>query len=460
MIGSIQTTPTPTMPVHDAMRQQLHALAAEHPVATTPLLRVEVVVPRRDMLAWLIEQPIATKVYWSNREHSDILAGVGIAHAVDSENGSTREAIEVLQRLLVNAPSELRFVGGLRFDPHTPTAAEWQPYGAYRFILPRLELRRHEYRTTFACNLYVPPGEPTAPAIAETLALLDSLQFDTSGPTLPMPHMGERINIPDHDGWTHNVNTALNHFVDGDMQKIVLARKAVVPFDDQLIPLRLLSKLRTATPQAFHFCIQLDAHRGFIGASPERLYRRQGRGFHSEALAGTRRRGRTLAEDEQFRHELLTSRKERSEHQFVIDTVLQQVEAMCLATDTSGGTRVLQLEQVQHLHCHIIGVLKDGVTDADIIATLHPTPAVGGLPRDVALRTIAALEPFDRGWYAAPVGWIGVDSAEFSVGIRSGLINGNTLSLFSGAGIVPGSVPEQEWQEIENKLGNFRKALR
>ena len=115
-------------------------------------------VPRRDMLAWLIEQPIATKVYWSNREHSDILAGVGIAHAVDSENGSTREANRSAAALAGQRAIGTAFCGRIALT-HTPTAAEWQPYGAYRFILPRLELRRHEYRTTFACNLYVPPGE-------------------------------------------------------------------------------------------------------------------------------------------------------------------------------------------------------------------------------------------------------------------------------------------------------------
>jgi menaquinone-specific isochorismate synthase len=460
MIGQPTIPPTGTTALHDAMQAQLLALADRQPIAETPLLRVEVVVPRREMLAWLADQPVAAKVYWSNREHSDILAGIGIAHTIASDTGTPREAIEVLQTLLADAPKELRYVGGMRFDPNVSVAPEWQPYGAYRFVLPQFELRRAEYRTTFACNLYVPVGEAIAPAIKNALTLLETVRFDTDGPVLPMPHMGQRTNIPDQPGWYHNVNTALAHFADGDMQKVVLARKAIIPFDDTLMPLRLLRKLRTATPQAFHFCLQLDRHRGFIGASPERLYRRQGRGVHSEALAGTRRRGRSLAEDEKFRHELWTSHKERSEHQFVIDTVLGQLEAMCLAIDTSGGTRILQLEQVQHLHCNIFGVLDDSVTDADIIATLHPTPAVGGLPREVALETIAALEPFDRGWYAAPVGWMGVDSAEFSVGIRSGLIDGSNLVLFSGAGIVPGSVPEEEWQEIENKLGNFRKALR
>lgn len=88
---------------------------------------------------------------------------------------------------------------------------------------------------------------------------------------------------------------------------------------------------------------------------------------------------------------------------------------------------------------------------------LHPTPAVGGFPREAALREIAALEPFDRGWYAGPIGWVGKDAAEFAVAIRSGLVAGDRVNLYSGAGIVPGSSPDKEWEEIENKIGNFIK---
>jgi menaquinone-specific isochorismate synthase len=95
------------------------------------------------------------------------------------------------------------------------------------------------------------------------------------------------------------------------------------------------------------------------------------------------------------------------------------------------------------------------VTDAEVLLALHPTPAVGGYPRREALEEIRALEPFDRGWYAGPVGWIGAEGSEFAVGIRSGLVRGNSLALFSGAGIVAGSVPEDEWAEIEQKIGGF-----
>jgi menaquinone-specific isochorismate synthase len=103
------------------------------------------------------------------------------------------------------------------------------------------------------------------------------------------------------------------------------------------------------------------------------------------------------------------------------------------------------------------GTLQEGVSDAEVLDALHPTPAVGGYPRVEAFEEIRDLEPFDRGWYAGPVGWIGADSAEFAVGIRSGLVSGRKLSLFSGAGIVAGSTAEDEWTEIEQKIDDFTR---
>ncbi|MEZ4744549.1 MAG: chorismate-binding protein [Calditrichia bacterium] len=90
---------------------------------------------------------------------------------------------------------------------------------------------------------------------------------------------------------------------------------------------------------------------------------------------------------------------------------------------------------------------------------LHPTPAVGGYPKDLALPKISELEPFDRGWYAGPIGWFSKNAAEFAVAIRSGMVYHNKLLLYAGAGIVPGSEPEKEWDELENKISNFMRAL-
>ena len=120
---------------------------------------------------------------------------------------------------------------------------------------------------------------------------------------------------------------------------------------------------------------------------------------------------------------------------------------------------LLKLERKQHLHSPAQAHLRPRVGDAEILTALHPTPAVGGAPSENARAEIPRLEPFRRGWYAGPVGWIGEDAAEFAVAIRSGLVRGPTVSVYSGAGIVTGSVPAEEWAEIENKIADFRKVV-
>jgi len=120
---------------------------------------------------------------------------------------------------------------------------------------------------------------------------------------------------------------------------------------------------------------------------------------------------------------------------------------------------VRKLTHVQHLYCRFRGTLVDDISDSVLLSKLHPTPAVGGYPREKIQEEIASLEPFDRGWYAGPVGWVGHDAAEFAVAIRSALICGNRVSLYSGAGIVEGSSPENEWDEVENKIGGLIEVM-
>ena len=193
----------------------------------------------------------------------------------------------------------------------------------------------------------------------------------------------------------------------------------------------------------------------FLGASPERLFRRDGRSVESEAVAGTRPRGVSSADDEGLRDDLLHSAKDRSEHTYVSKGIGEALAPLCEELEIEDGVSEMKLARGRHLRSRVRGTLRDGVTDAALLDALHPTPAVGGHPRDEALERYRDLEPFDRGWYAGPVGWIGAEASEFAVGIRSGLVRGRTLALFSGAGIVAGSVPDEEWAEIEQKIGDF-----
>ena len=174
-------------------------------------------------------------------------------------------------------------------------------------------------------------------------------------------------------------------------------------------------------------------------------------------MRGTRPRGTTSGEDQRLAYELLTSDKDQLEHDIVRKSIRQKLHKFVERLDVDSHASVLRLANKQHLCSQVKGVLKRDVGEVDLLQRLHPTPAVGGYPTENALPEIARLEPFDRGWYAAPIGWIGLDDAEFVVGIRSGLVDGKTLSLYSGAGIVKGSDPEQEWLEVDNKIRGFEQ---
>jgi menaquinone-specific isochorismate synthase len=151
------------------------------------------------------------------------------------------------------------------------------------------------------------------------------------------------------------------------------------------------------------------------------------------------------------------SEKDLSEHAFVRIGIEETLGPLCEEIEVEGAVSEMKLARGRHLRSRVSGTLREGVTDAALLDALHPTPAVGGHPRAKALGEIWALERFDRGLYAGPIGWIGADASEFAVGIRSGLVRGRTLALFSGAGIVASSVPDEEWAEIEQKIGDFTR---
>jgi menaquinone-specific isochorismate synthase len=292
----------------------------------------------------------------------------------------------------------------------------------------------------------------------ETLLMpLNEVKWNTGLPDVTIPKLITRTDFPDREGWRKNIQTVLTLFDCGDIEKIVLARKSRFQFAGKLNAVDLLRRLQKIDQRAFHFCFQPYRNVAFIGGTPERLYCRCHREIQSEAVAGTRPRSSAKAVDREFNNELLRSDKDMREHRFVFDSIIESFNNVCSIVDAQEKVSVLKLSKVQHLYAGIRGILNADVTDGQILSHLHPTPAVGGFPREKALRLIDSLEPFDRGWYAGPVGWVSKDAAEFAVAIRSGLIKDDKIYLYAGAGIVPGSSPDKEWEEIENKIGNFIK---
>lgn len=441
--------------------EELRAAVASHPKnSTRQLIRAETHCPDLNPLTWLAAQNTDAKLFWSDREQAFAVAGIGIAAERYSPTPTDLEKLfdEILGDLSRAHPN-LRYYGGFRFDGDSPQSGPWESFGAYRFTVPAIELGRKGNRYYLACNLAIDESiDPTSAA--------ERLESAIRGVVFPEEELGcatpepiTRDDTPSEAEWKESVNDALDRFGTGPLEKVVLARESSFTFDQRIDPLSLLNGLTQSTPYSYHFCFQTGPDHAFIGASPERLYKRTSTYLQSEALAGTRPRGATPSEDSAIGQELLQNDKELREHRLVAETILKTFASRCRVIRGGDCIELLVLRHCQHLLTRIEGMLDKIGSDADLLAAFHPTPAVGGLPRDKAIEAIKELEPFERGWYAGPVGWVGYDSSEFAVAIRSGLLANDALSVYTGAGIVPGSVDSDEWDEIENKMTDFLAVL-
>jgi isochorismate synthase len=198
----------------------------------------------------------------------------------------------------------------------------------------------------------------------------------------------------------------------------------------------------------------------FLGATPEQLLRLRDGELHTMSLAGSIRRGETPAADDALGQSLLDSAKDRREQIVVTQAITEALGETCLSVRVAPEPKLLKLGNIQHLCTPITGQLASGYTIFDVIERLHPTPAVGGRPREAALQFIREHEQLDRGWYAGPVGWVNAaGEGEFAVALRSALLRGRTATLFAGCGIVADSDPEREYAESELKLKPMLSAL-
>ncbi|HLT46443.1 MAG TPA: isochorismate synthase [Rubricoccaceae bacterium] len=415
-----------------------------------PVARVEVPVEAMDPLAWLAVQPHGRRFFWEGREEKASRAAAGEALVVEAD--SLDALTEALAPHLDGLPDGARFFGYARFAPDAAPDAAWAAFGRVRFALPRFELRADGGGATLALHLTEGDDEQAL------TAALDALVFSSAPLAQVLPAPMGRTDAPDEVGWHEAVTWALRRFEEGPLEKVVLARCSRFTFDAPLDPFALLGHLRAATPGGYRVLVEAG-EAAFSSVTPERLLRVDGREVMTEAVAGTRPRGREDAADRRLRAALLGSEKDLREHAYVRDAVAAALAPLTERLDRDGAPSTLAGAGVRHLYTRLRGTLREGASALDVLRALHPTPAVGGTPAEAARAAIRRMEPFDRGLYAGPVGWVGRDAAEFAVGIRSGLVHGRVLDLFSGAGIVAGSDPAEEWAEIEHKLGDFLRVL-
>jgi isochorismate synthase len=326
-------------------------------------------------------------------------------------------------------------------------ALSWYAFGHGRWVLPEVLVWRVEGGLRAAA--FAPEdagGEDLVRSRLERVrnAFPDSYRHPSDAPqALQLSSSRERFEA--------RVEAALQAIDSGALQKVVMARAIDVQAPQPFSLVDVLARLREQNPRCATFLLRAPGGTAFVGATPETLCRVEGQRLETEALAGSAAPAQA--------QELAGRDKERREHGSVVEGIREALAPLSRTVHADAAPALLTLKNVVHLRTGIRAELREGVGPAALVAALHPTPAVGGTPRERALRFLGEHEALDRGWYAGPVGWVGPGRAHLVVALRSALVSGTRARLFVGAGIVRGSDPAAEWRETEIKGVAMRRAL-
>jgi menaquinone-specific isochorismate synthase len=263
---------------------------------------------------------------------------------------------------------------------------------------------------------------------------------------------------PEYEIWQKQIREILSQIDNGYVKKVVLARQKRIKSASDLNFRTVFENIKSDQNDSFLFQIPCD-NGLFMGASPERLLQVDGNKIKIDSLAGTRKRGSDRADDLRLERELLASKKDCYEQGIVTESILNTLKSFVMDQPELSDLSVKKFRAVQHLHSSITAALKDSVNIDDLLKALHPTPALGGDPKEKALKILTEIGDPDRGFYGGPVGWVSATEMEFAVGIRSTFINDDEVVLYGGCGIVKGSDSESEWDETEVKMSVMEKAI-
>jgi isochorismate synthase len=362
----------------------------------------------------------------------------------------------------------VRVFGGVSFVPGSGGKPPWTEFTDGRFILPRWTFGRTRSAMGFL-RLAVDGERDCSLAgrhqllehLDDIIQALEAYEGQTTTVThLTMPRIEpSALQQMPHDDWVQYVNLIRSEIRSRRFHKIVAARRSEVRLDGPVDDIEALSRLATE-PQCTRFAFR-GPHTSFIGASPETLVRKRGLDLSTQALAGTLRSlGSELPILSQRTSQLMQSKKDQSEHEFVVSEIIRSLQPFVSEADVPEHPTVSKIRNILHLNTPITAKMKRDANVLDVVDTLHPTPAVGGMPKREAAAWIADNELHPRGWYTGTVGWVdSAGDATFVVAIRCGLLTPHNAYVFAGAGIVGGSDPTAEYGETELKQLPMLRAL-
>ncbi|MCF7802056.1 MAG: chorismate-binding protein, partial [Candidatus Marinimicrobia bacterium] len=271
-----------------------------------------------DQLAWLTSQTALPKIAWYARDGAYSVAALGSAHERYATQVNSPAELQTVLNGLTNHDSEyLSYFGGVAFDPYVETDLEWRPFGAYRFVAPMFYFETEAGRQRFVVQAIAP--DKIAPALEGLTDAFQAIRWDNAPPETPMIQLLSRDEFPAHDRWLEIHAQVLNDIGNAKYQKVVLAKNEVLNTAANLTPGSIFHQLVQSNSSSYRFYFEPEPNRVFMGASPERLFRREQNTLQSEALAATRSRGKSPAETEELGQELMNSGKDRLEHQIVFE---------------------------------------------------------------------------------------------------------------------------------------------
>jgi menaquinone-specific isochorismate synthase len=420
------------------------------------------------------------RFYWADGRHDLVIAAFGVAAELVAWGPYRFELIRKQAEALfqeawllpgAEGPARPRLFGGFAFrDDFTPDNT-WSVFHPAHFVLPHFQLVQSGSQAWLTINSLLPAGEAAEdglPWLQEALAarcrrLLAATDGQRAGKKAQTRKSRQvvRVNYPmPFANWEAQIREAGRRFEESRLQKVVLSRIGEVWLDGRANVTAALAYLDGHYANSFRFLFEPRPHHAFFGATPELLVAVDKHQVATMALAGSIRRGRSPADDAALAARLLHDTKERREHDLVVRAIERRLSPLTQSLAIPPKPVVLPLANIQHLYTPIQGRLQQASDALALVELLHPTPALGGSPRDLAMDFIRQAEPAPRGWYAGPVGWLDANlDGAFAVAIRSAVTQEERVWLYAGAGIVPGSDPRQEWEETGLKFQPILEAL-
>lgn len=405
------------------------------------------------------------RFFWQNKEKTFTLVGLGHAHIISNELEDTRyndvaakwkELCETSLREKVDV-SPILF-GGFSFDPKNKIPSEWNTFPSSFFAVSTFQLVIKNEKT-FVSIHYITDEKESVHAFERLRQERDALIHSAQVKELkahakpPLVDREERLK----EEYLNAVEEVTQKIRRDEVNKVVIGRSLKLTFGDTFSSSTALYNASMEQPESYLFGLEKD-DKIFFGATPERLVSVENGFVQSACLAGSVKRGSTSTEDKALGDMLLSDAKNLGEHQFVVEMIRKVFHTYCEEVKMPSRPKLMKIRDIQHLFTPIEGKLKKGATLFEFIEALHPTPALGGEPRQEAVEIIRESEKMNRGYYAAPIGWINTEGdGEFAVGIRSALLENEHAYLYAGGGIVAESSSIEELEETRVK---FRPMLR